>query len=81
MLKLCSFAKAAFTIPIGHKRGRGKPAKTTSAFVRQPNECQYEADGDTSIWKILVLMRMLHQPQPVQAQLHQSSVGERKSTM
>ena len=39
-LNLCTFKTVANSIPFAHKRKRGKPANTVSAFQRRPDEFQ-----------------------------------------
>ena len=39
-LNLCTFKTVAYSIPLAHKRKRGKPANTFSALQRQPDEFQ-----------------------------------------
>ncbi len=41
-LKLCTFSTVAYSLPLCHKRKRGKPKKTANALQYQPNELQKE---------------------------------------
>ena len=45
-MKLCSFAKVAYSLPIANKRKRGQPSKTASALLRKPNEQQPDIGVD-----------------------------------